>query len=120
MGIRLVRVRSAICFFQKRFAEAYISYNSSKRAAARNAFEKDYYKLKNISFFGKTKEDVRHRIDYWFLTRWDKVECLSSSSLLVDTVTFSESVVDVPLFKSKLELNTSVYIGQDRFRARRL
>ncbi|MEL7309681.1 MAG: hypothetical protein AAGK05_18760, partial [Pseudomonadota bacterium] len=56
MGMRLARVRSAIRFRQKRFVEPYIKYNSDKRALARNAFEKDYYKLKNNSFFGKTMD----------------------------------------------------------------
>ena len=112
MGMRLVRVRSVIRFRQKRFVEPYIKYNSSRRAEARNAFEKDYYKLKNNSFFGKTMEDVRHRIDYRLLTRWDRMERLSSSPLFVDFDIFSESVVGVHMFKSKVVLDKPVYIGQ--------
>ena len=112
MGMGLVRVRSAIRFRQKRFVESYIKYNSSKRAKARNAFEKDYYKLKNNSFFGKTMEDVRHRIDYRLLTRWDKMERLTSSPLFVDFDVFSESVVGVHMFKSKIILDKPVFIGQ--------
>ena len=112
MGMRLVRVRSAIRFRQKRFVESYIKYNSSRRAEARNAFEKDYYKLKNNSFFGKTMEDVRHRIDYRLLTRWDKLEKLSASPLFIDNDIFSESVVGVHMFKSKVVLDKPVYIGQ--------
>ena len=112
MGMRLVRVRSAIRFRQKRFVESYIQYNSSRRALARNAFEKDYYKLKNNSFFGKTMEDVRHRIDYRLLTRWDQVERLSSSPLFVDIDIFSESVVGVHMFKSKVVLDKPIFIGQ--------
>ena len=105
-------MRSAIRFRQKRFVEPYINYNSSRRAEARNAFEKDYYKLKNNSFFGKTMEDVRHRIDYKLLTKWDKVEKFSGSPLYVDSEVFSNSVVGVHMFKSKVELNKPVYIGQ--------
>ena len=112
MGMQIERVRSAIRFRQKRFVEPYIKYNSSKRAVARNAFEKDYYKLKNNSFFGKTMEDVRHRIDFRLLTRWDKTERLIESPLFIDVDIFSESVVGVHMFKSKVELNKPVYIGQ--------
>ena len=112
MGMKLVRVRSAIRFRQKRFVEPYIRYNSSRRAEARNAFEKDYYKLKNNSFFGKTMEDVRHRIDYRLLTRWDKTERLISSPLFVDIDIFSETVVGVHMFRAKVMLNKPVYIGQ--------
>ena len=112
MGLRLVRVRSAIRFRQKRFVEPYIKYNSCKRAAARNAFEKDYYKLKNNSFFGKTMEDVRHRIDYRLLTSWEKMERLTASPLFVDVDVFSEFVVGVHMFKSKVVLDKPVFIGQ--------
>ena len=112
MGMRLVRVRSAIRFRQKRFVEPYIKYNSSKRALARNAFEKDYYKLKNNSFFGKTMEDVRHRIDFRLKATWEDLEKLLSSPLLVDVDIFSESVVGVHIFKHKVLLNKRVYISQ--------
>ena len=112
MGMQLERVRSAIRFRQKRFVEPYIKYNSEKRALATNAFDKDYYKLKNNSFFGKTMEDVRHRIDYRLLTRWDRVERLTASPLFVDFDIFSESVVGVHMFKSRVVLNKPVYIGQ--------
>lgn len=105
-------MRSAICFFSKIFVELNISYNSGRRAAVRNAFEKDRYKLKNYSSFGATMEDVRHRIEYLFLTRWEKVERLSSSPLFVDADIFSEGIVGVQMFKNRLELSEHVYIGQ--------
>ena len=112
MGMRLVRVRSAIRFRQKRFVEPYIKYNSKRRAEARNAFEKDYYKLKNNSFFGKTMEDVRRRIDYRLLTSFDQLEKLESSPLFVDVDIFSPFVTGVHMFKSKVVLDKPVYIGQ--------
>ena len=111
-GLRLVRVRSAICFRQKRFVEPYIRHNSDKRALARNAFEKDYYKLKNNSFFGKTMEDVRHRIDFRLLTSWENMDRLSMSPLFLDVDIFSNFVVGVHMFKAKVVLNKPVYIGQ--------
>ena len=57
-------------------------------------------------------EDVRHRIDYRLLTRWDRLERLSCSPLFVDVDIFSESVVGVHMFKSKVVLDKPVYIGQ--------
>ena len=112
MGMRLVRVRSAIRFRQKRFVEPYIMYNSVKRASARNAFEKDYYKLKNNSFFGKTMECVRNRIDFRLVTKFEKLEKFLNSPLLIDRNIFSEAVVGVHLFKSKVILDKPIYIGQ--------
>ena len=112
MGMKLARVRSAIRFRQKRFVESYIVYNSERRAVARNAFEKDYYKLKNNSFFGKTMEDVRKRIDYKLVTSEEKLDKLLSSPLFLDRDIFSESVVGVHMFKAKVVLDKPVFIGQ--------
>ena len=112
MGMKVVRVRSAIRFRQKRFVEPYIRYNSDKRALARNAFSKAFYKMKNNSFFGKTMEDVRHRIKYLLVTAWSELDRYSTSPLFLDCDVFSEHVVGVHMFKEKVVLNKPVYIGQ--------
>ena len=112
MGMRLVRVRSAIRFRQKRFVEPYISHNSQKRAVARNAFMKAHFKDKNNSFFGKTMEDVRRRIDYRLVCNWEQLERMSMSPLFIDNDIFSENVVGVHMFKDKVVLDKPVYIGQ--------
>ena len=112
MGMKLGRVHSAIRFRQKRFVESYIMYNSHKRALARNAFEKSFYKMKNNSFFGKTMEDVRHRIKYLLVTNWEELDRLSASPLFVDNDIFSENVVGVHMFKENVVLDKPVFIGQ--------
>ncbi|MEL7306873.1 MAG: hypothetical protein AAGK05_02755, partial [Pseudomonadota bacterium] len=112
MGLKLTHIHSAIRFRQKRFIEPYIKYNSEKRAAAQNAFQKDFYKLKNNSFFGKTMEDVRHRIKYRIVTKWQDAEKFTSSPLCMDVDIFSESVVGVHMFKEKVILNKPIFIGQ--------
>ncbi len=48
-------------FQQERIFQSFIEFNSKKRAESDNEFEKDYYKLKNNSLYGKTVEDVRKR-----------------------------------------------------------
>lgn len=68
LRMRLVRVCSAVCFYLKRLVKPCVSYNSGRRAEARNAYEKDCYKLTNNSFFGMSLEVVRHRNDYRLLT----------------------------------------------------
>ena len=68
--------------------------------------------MKNNSFFGKTMEDVRHRIKYLLVTMREKLDRLSASPLFVDCDIFSENVVGVHMFKDKVVLDKPVYIGQ--------
>ena len=59
MGMILKTVHRIIKFRQKAFLKPYIDSNSQKCALAQNNFEKNFYKYKNNSLFGKTMEDVR-------------------------------------------------------------
>ena len=112
MGMQLVRVRRAIRFRQKAFLRPYIEYNSRKRQAARNAFEKDFYKLKNNSLFGKTMEDVRKRITYLLKTRPEDIAKSVNSPLFHDRDIISENLVGLHMLKPKVVLNKPIYIGQ--------
>ena len=60
-GMIVDKVHSIISFKQSRWLEKYISFNTQKRNKAKNDFEKDFYKLLNNAFYGKTMENVRNR-----------------------------------------------------------
>ena len=112
MGMILTKVHRVIKFRQKPFFKLYIDTNSQKRAASKNSFEKDYYKYKNNSLFGKTMEDVRKRMDYKLVNNINKIDKLVSSPLFLDRDIIDEDIVGVKMFKSELELCKPIYIGQ--------
>ena len=55
------KVHEIISFKQSKWLEKYINFNTQKRNQAVNDFEKDFYKLLNTAFFGKTLENVFNR-----------------------------------------------------------
>ena len=60
-GMIIDKVYDMISFKQSRWLEKYINFNAQKRNQAVNDFEKDFYKLLNNAFYGKTMENVRNR-----------------------------------------------------------
>ena len=61
-GMIVDKVYEIISFKQSKWLEKYINYNTQKRNQAVNDFEKDFYKLLNNAFYGKTMENVRNRL----------------------------------------------------------
>ena len=112
MGLQLQAVHSIIKYRQKRWLEPYITYNSQQRAQSRNAFEKDFYKLKNNSLFGKTMEDVRKRIDYKLVTDTEQLLKLTNNPLFHDRDIINEDIVGVHMIKPKVTLDKPIYVGQ--------
>ena len=60
-GLIVDKVHSVISFKQSKWLEKRINFNTQKRNNAVNDFEKDFDKILNNSFYGKTMENVRNR-----------------------------------------------------------
>ena len=52
------KVLNIISYKQSKWLEKFINFNTQKRNQAVNDFEKDFYKLLNNAFYGKTMENV--------------------------------------------------------------
>ena len=111
-GLVLERIHRAIEFKQSAWMREYIDLNTRLRTAAKNNFEKDFYKLMNNSVFGKTMENIRKHRNIKLVN--DEEECLrnvmrpifKSGTLLVPDLMGCE------MGKIKVVMNKPVYLGQ--------
>jgi len=58
LGMIVDEVSEILSFDQTNWLAPYIAFNTEKRQGAKNAFEKDFFKLMNSSVFGKTMENL--------------------------------------------------------------
>ena len=65
-GMVVDNTHKIISFKQSKWLEKYINFNTQKRNKAKNDFEKNFYKLLNDAFYGKTMENVRNRLNLEF------------------------------------------------------
>ena len=70
-GMKIKQVHRVISFKQSKWLEQYIDFITQKRNQAVNDFEKDFYKLLNNAFYGKTMENVRNRCKIEIIKRDD-------------------------------------------------
>ena len=119
-GMLVDKIHNIISFKQSRWLEKYINFNTQKRNEAKNDFEKDFYKLLNNAFYGKTMENVRNRLKIKFIKKDEYREIIKQQSKLTfngihksyenyDSYTFkqNEVLMDKPIYLgfSVLELS---------------
>ena len=110
-GMVVEKLHEVISFKQSKWLENYINFNTQKRNKAVNHFEKDFYKLLNNAFYGKTMGIVRIRIKIKFIKKDDTNKIIKQQSKLIfigihksyencDNYTFKENEVrmDQPIY----------------------
>ena len=111
LGLKVTKVHRVLQFNQSPWLKQYIDFNTEKRTNAKNAFEKDFFKLMNNSVFGKTMENIRKRVDVRLVTDEKKLLKLTSKPTYVSSKIFNENLVAVHKIKETLTLNRPAYVG---------
>ena len=88
-------------FYQSPWMEPYIRKNTNLRKDAKNAFEKDFFKLMNNSVFGKTIENIRKRQNVILVDDRKLANKLSSKPNLDRATISDENLVAVHVKKLK-------------------
>ena len=111
LGLKLTKAHRVLEFNQSAWLKQYIDFNTQKRTNAKNAFEKDFFKLMNNSVFGKTMENIRKRVDVRLVTDGNKLLKMVAKPTYVSSKIFNENLVAVHKIKETLTLNRPAYIG---------
>ena len=111
-GMILKKVHRGIKFVQSPWMEPYIRKNTDLRKEAKNAFEKDFFKLMNNSVFGKTIENIRKRQSVEIMDDRKKALKLSSKPNFDRVTIFDEHLVVVHMKKTEVYFNKPIYVGQ--------
>ena len=111
-GMILKKVHRWIKFVQSPWMEPYIRKNTDLRKEAKNAFEKDLFKLMNNSVFGKTIENIRKRQNVILVDDRNKALKLSSKPNFDRVTIFDEHLVAVHMKKTEVYFNKPIYVGQ--------
>ena len=65
-GMQITKIHRVVSFKQKPWLAPYINHNTKMRAKATTKSQKDFFKLMNNSFYGKTMENVEDRCNIRF------------------------------------------------------
>ena len=111
-GLVLERIHRAIEFKQSAWMKKYIDFNIKLRTAAKNDFEKDFYKLMNNLVFRKTMENIRKHRNIKLITNREAYLKAVMKPNFKSGVLFGENLMGCKRGKIKVVMNKPVYLGQ--------
>ena len=110
----LKKVHRGLKFYQSPWMEPYIRTNTDLRKEAKNAVEKDFFKLMNNSVFGKTIENIRKRQNVILVDDRKKALKLTSKPNFDRASIFDEHLVAVHMKKKQncISINQVMLVKQ--------
>ena len=86
--------------------------NTKLRINAENDFEKDFFKLMNNVFYGKTMENPRNHRDIRVVTTDKRRSILASKPNYHSTKYISKVFLIMEMRKTEVKMNNPIYVGQ--------
>ena len=112
-GIRIVKIHTVYKFKQSPWLANYIKYDTEQRSKAKTENEKHLYKLMNNSFYGKTIENIRKRLNLDLVDKSDTNRILKRQSKL----SFGNKIAENEKFslfsfnKESIKFIKPIYVG---------
>ena len=111
-GLALERIHRCIEFKQSAWMKEYIDFNTTLRTAAKNDFEKDFYKLMNNSVFRKTMKNIRkHRSIKLVNDEEEYLKNVMKPNFKSGTL-LGPDLMGCEMGKVRVVMNKPVYLGQ--------
>ena len=112
-SIRILNVHTVYKYKQSPWLAKYIKYNTEQRKEAKTEFEKHSYELMNNSFYGKTIEIIRKRLNLDLIDKSDIHRILNRQSKL----SFDDKIAEYKKFnlfsfnKETIKFTKPIYVG---------
>ena len=110
-GMKLTKIHRGISFDERPWLKSYIEKNTELRKRAKNAFEKDFFKLMNNSVFGKTMENIRKRVDVKLVNHRERGIKLTSKPNFQRFTIFDEDLIAIHMKRTNLVFDKPIYCG---------
>jgi len=110
-GLVITKIHRILSFTQKAWLKPWIDLCNEQRRAARSDFESDLAKLQANATFGKTLEQVRHRVNVRLIADEKKLmKAVSKVSFRYSEIV-NEDLVMVRAARTKIKLNKPIAVG---------
>ena len=110
-GIKIEKINRIIEFRQSFWLKPYILFNNDRRKKAQNTFDKQYFKLMNNAFFGRTCMNIRKHVNVKVALNENQCAKYLADSGLDFFSILNESSVLFKSLKSNLYLNQPIFVG---------
>ena len=112
LGLQIKQIHSVLEFEQAAWLKPYIDFNTRKRMEAKTEFEKSFYKILNVSVFGKLMERQRSHLKVTLTNSSTVLNKLTAKPSFKECRIFNESLVGVHCKRTKVLISKAIYAGQ--------